>query len=122
MGQILNFTSLIAWQESHKLALAVYQSTKLFPKEERYALTDQMRRCSISISSNIAEGFSRFTAKDKQQFYAIAKGSLTELQNQLIFSKDITYLSEEDFNNLINQTYIVSRLITGIIRSATSKV
>lgn len=122
MGSILNFTSLIAWQEAHKLALAVYESTKLFPKEERYSLTDQMRRCSISISSNIAEGFSRFTAKDKQQFYAIGKGSLTELQNQLIFSKDIGYLLQEDFNNLINQSYVVSRLITGIIRSATSKV
>ena len=122
MGSILNFTSLIAWQESHKLALVVYRLTKLFPKEERYSLTDQMRRCAISVSSNIAEGFSRFTAKDKQQFYAVAKGSLTELQNQLIFSKDVGYLSEESFNQAINQTYTASRLITGIMRSATSKL
>lgn len=122
MGPISNFTSLIAWQESHKLALAIYQVTKSFPKEERYSLTDQMRRCSFSISSNIAEGFSRFTAKDKQQFYAIAKGSLTELQNQLIFSKDVDYISTSDFADIINQTYSVSRLITGIMRSASSKI
>lgn len=122
MGQILNFTSLIAWQKAHDLALLIYKITKTFPKEERYSLVDQMRRCSISVSSNIAEGFSRFTSKDKQQFYSIAKGSLTELQNQLLFSKDINYLSLEDFDKAITLTYDVSRLITGIMRSAFSKI
>lgn len=122
MGQILNFTSLIAWQKAHELAISIYRVTQKFPREERYALVDQMRRCSISISSNIAEGFSRLTAKDKKQFYAIAKGSLTELQNQIIFSKDIAYINEADFNKLILSTYEVSKLITGIIRSAVSKV
>lgn len=87
--KIKNFTDLIAWQEAHKLVLLIYKITDQFPQKEIYALTSQMRRAAISVTSNIAEGFSRKSSKEKIQFYYMSTGSLAELQNQLIVSKDI---------------------------------
>lgn len=113
-SKIKSFTDLYAWQEGHKLVLMVYKNTRSFPREELFGLTSQMRRAVISITSNIAEGFSRNTAKDKCQFYSMAHGSLTELQNQLIVGRDIGYMSKEEFNKLANQTIVVHKLITGL--------
>jgi len=75
-----------------------------------------MRRATVSITSNIAEGFSRNTIKDKCQFYTLAQGSLTELQSQLLISRDLSYLTKEDFNQIANQTVIVNKLINGLKR------
>jgi len=80
-----------------------------------------MRRCAVSISSNIAEGFSRQTKKEKLQFYFIAKGSLTELQNQLLVAKDVGYLDKKIFSEIAKQTVVVHKLINGLINSANSK-
>jgi len=77
--KIQSFTQLNVWKETHKLVLLIYKTTDNFPKKETYSLTDQMRRCAISITSNIAEGFSRQSKKEKLQFYYVSKGSLTEL-------------------------------------------
>jgi four helix bundle protein len=77
-----------------------------------------MRRSATSISSNIAEGFSRRSKKEKIQFYYTAKGSLTELQNQLLIARDVGYLAKEIFNNVASQTVEISKLITGLIKSA----
>ncbi len=119
--KIRSFTDLFAWQESHKLVLLVYKSTKNFPREETYSLVDQMKRCSVSISSNTAEGFSRNSKKEKQQFYFMAKGSLTELQNQLLVARDVGYLSKEEFDKISNQTILVHKLLNGLVKSAQSK-
>jgi len=73
--KIKSFTDLDTWKEGHKLVLLIYESTKFFPKEERFALTDQIRRAAVSITSNIAEGFSRQSLREKIQFYSISKGS-----------------------------------------------
>src|SRR5438552_2440027 len=118
--KIRTFTDLIAWKEAHKLALLIYRNTEDFPVNEKYALIDQMRRAAVSISSNIAEGFSRQTKKEKIQFYYMAKGSLTELQNQLLLSRDIGYLKKEAFNQIAEQTVLVDRLIMGLIKSLRS--
>ncbi|HEY4496911.1 MAG TPA: four helix bundle protein [Candidatus Paceibacterota bacterium] len=118
--KIQRFTDLEAWKRAHKLALAIYKITKNFPQEEKFSLVDQMRRCAISISSNIAEGFSRQSKKEKNQFYFIAKGSVTELQNQLLISKDIGYLSSADFNSVAEQAIYVHKLINGLIKSSAS--
>lgn len=118
---ITNFTSLITWQEAHKLTIWIYLETKKFPKEEKYSLVDQMRRCSVSIGSNIAEGFSRNTYKEKVQFYRTAKGSLTELQNQLLVSRDVGFIDNLIFSKLADQTVVVSKLLTGLIRSTIAK-
>lgn len=112
--KIKSFTDLYTWQEGHKLVIMVYKATKDFPKEEMFGIVSQMRRCVISITSNIAEGFSRNTIKDKIQFYCVAHGSLTELQNQLLAARDIGYLGKEEFNKIANQTVIVHKLITGL--------
>lgn len=115
-SKITSFTDLIAWQKGHFLVVAIYELTNKFPKHELYSLGDQMRRCSISITSNIAEGFSRKTYKEKVQFYMIALGSLTELQNQLLVARDVKYISQEQFQNLANHTVEVSKLINGLIK------
>jgi len=112
--KIRSFTDLIAWQEAHRLVILVYKATKNFPREELFVLTAQIKRAAISVSSNIAEGFSRNSAKDKCQFYAIALGSLTELQNQLLVARDLKYLTESDFQNIAQQTVRVSKLISGL--------
>lgn len=119
-SKIRSFTDLIAWRQAHNLALLIYQITKSFPKEEIYSLVDQMKRCAISITSNIAEGFSRQGKKEKLQFFYMALGSLTELQNQLLLAKDVSYITKEDFDKIANQTVVVSKLINGLIRSLKS--
>lgn len=115
--KIRSFTDLIAWREAHKLALMIYQFTDDFPVKETYSLVDQIRRCVVSISSNIAEGFSRQSKKEKLQFYYTALGSLTELQNQILIARDVNYLGKEMFNELAEQTILVSKLINGLIKS-----
>ena len=119
--KIKGFTDLQAWKEAHKLVLTIYKITQTFPKEEVYGLTNQMRRCVISVSSNIAEGFSRQGVKEKHQFYYTAKGSLTELQNQLLVAKDIDYVTPEKFSAIASQSVIVHKLLNGLIKSAMSK-
>ena len=91
--RIKSFTDLKTWQEGHKLVVLVYATTKTFPKEEVYALTDQMRRAATSVTSNIAEGFGRHGYKEKIQFYYLTQGSLSELKNQLIIARDVGHLS-----------------------------
>lgn len=116
-SKIKSFTDLYAWKNSHKLVLAIYEITDSFPEKEKFSLVDQMRRCGISISSNIAEGFSRQGRKEKIQFYYTSKGSLTELQNQLLLAKDLKYITKEKFEDVAEQTVVTSKLITGLIKS-----
>ncbi|OJI08196.1 MAG: four helix bundle protein [Candidatus Vogelbacteria bacterium CG22_combo_CG10-13_8_21_14_all_37_9] len=98
MTTIKNFKDLIAWQEAHKLVLMTYLITKKFPDDEKYALTNQIRRCVVSVSSNIAEGFGRNSALEKSHFYSIARGSILELENQLLIARDLSYLKNESYD------------------------
>ncbi|MBW2661452.1 MAG: four helix bundle protein [Deltaproteobacteria bacterium] len=122
MEKIKSFTDLIAWKKGHQLVIAVYKVTNEFPKKEMFALTNQICRCAVSITSNIAEGFSRKGIKEKIQFYYMSLGSVTELQNQLLIARDIGYLSKEGFNNLAKQTIEVSKLLNGLIKSLKKTV
>ena len=117
---IKTFKDLIVWQEGHKLVLLIYAITKKFPKEELFGLTSQMCRCSVSITSNIAEGFSRNSFKEKVQFYSIAHGSLTELENQLIIAFDIGYIQELDYKQITGKLYDVHRLLNAFIKKSRS--
>ncbi len=119
-GTIESFTDLNAWKEGHKLVLDIYSLTRKFPKEELFCLTSQMRRCVVSITSNIAEGFSRQTYKDKAHFYSISLGSTTELQNQIIISRDLDYFSKNEFEKIFDQTVIVHKIINVLIKSSKS--
>ena len=115
-NKIKSFTDLNAWKEGHKLVIIIYKQTKEFPKEELFSLTNQIQRASVSITSNIAEGFSRRSEKEKIQFYYIALGSLTEVQNQLLIARDIGYIKNETFKQIADQTVIVSKLCNGLIK------
>ncbi len=115
-GKIEEFTDLIVWQEGHKLVLQIYKITKLFPKEETYSLTDQMRRAVVSVTSNIAEGFGGQGMKEKVQFYFLAKGSLVELKNQIFIARDLSYL-KNDYQIVANQIILVQKLLQGLINS-----
>lgn len=116
--KIKSFTDLNTWKEGHKLVLLIYKTTKSFPSEEKFGLTDQMRKCAVSITSNIAEGFSRRSRKEKTQFFHMALGSITELQNQLLVARDINYISKDDFKILAEKTIVVSKLTNGLIKSS----
>lgn len=116
--KIRSFTDLYAWQESHKLVLMVYKLTRSFPKEETFGLISQMRRCVISITSNIAEGFSRRSYKEKVQFYSMAQGSLTELQNQLLVARDTGLITKIEFEEVALQSIKAHKLINGLIKSS----
>lgn len=115
--KIESFTDLISWREAHNLAVLIYKITDAFPQKEIYSLVNQMRRSAISISSNIAEGFSRQGKKEKLQFYYTAKGSLTELQTQLLLARDVGYIKKEIFDSVAKQTIQVSKLLNGLIKS-----
>jgi len=120
--KVLSFTDLVVWQEGHKLILLVYQLTKDFPKDELLSLTNQMKRASVSITSNIAEGFGRHGYKEKLQFYYLAHGSLTELNNQMIIAKDIGYLNQKNYLILSNQLETTHRLLLGFISKTKSYI
>lgn len=120
--KITSFTDLKNWQHGHELVVLVYKITKSFPKEETYSLTDQMRRAATSITSNIAEGFGRQSYKEKVQFYYMAQGSLTELKNQIMIGKDIGYLKQLHFNNLMNLSDDTHRLLQGLIKKSKTFV
>ena len=121
-NKIKSFTDLGAWKESHKLVLMIYDISKNFPREEMFGLTIQIRRAAVSITSNIAEGFSRKTYKEKTQFYFMAIGSNTEIRNQLIIAKDLKYITPEKFQKIADQSVLVSKILSGLIRSSRSRI
>ncbi|KKU28617.1 MAG: hypothetical protein UX42_C0011G0005 [Microgenomates group bacterium GW2011_GWC1_46_20] len=102
------------------MVLLVYGATKTWPSDEKFGLTNQIQRAAVSITSNVAEGFSRSSHKEKTQFYRTALGSLTEVQNQLLISRDLKYVDNKTFNEIALQTVVVSKLINGLIKSVKS--
>lgn len=121
-SKIRNFTDLKAWQASRELVKATYKTTEKFPSNELYGLISQMKRASVSIASNIAEGFKRDTMKDKIHFYIMAHGSLTELQNQQILAQDLAFINTATFNALEELGSETDRLLTGLIRASKERL
>lgn len=117
---IKDFTDLKVWKEGHKLVLMVYSMSKDFPKEETYALADQIKRAVVSVTSNVAEGFGRRGYKEKIQFYYMAQGSLIELKNQLIIARDLKYISFDKFDSVTEQANITHQLLQGLITKSKS--
>jgi len=122
INKIQKFTDLYTWQEGHKLVLIIYKETEKFPGRENYGITDQMRRAAVSITSNIAEGFSRKSSKEKNRFYCMAQASLVELQNQLIISRDVGYLSSDEFKIIIDQSITTNKLLSGLSKATKNKL
>lgn len=109
------YYDLDVWKESRKLTNQVYNLTKSFPEEEKFGLTSQIRRCSVSVPSNIAEGCGRQTPKDTTRFLYIAKGSLYELETQVLLSFDQNYISDKDVSEVSKQIIVCKKLLNGFI-------
>jgi four helix bundle protein len=117
MAKLNSFEEIIAWQRARELNAEIYKLTNedvLFAKD--YGLRDQMRRASISISSNIAEGFERETAKEFIRFLYIAKASAGEFRSQLYLASDLGYISQVEFESLNHKINDVSKLLSGFIK------
>jgi four helix bundle protein len=118
-----NYKDLKVWEKSHQLTLAVYRTTKQFPKEEIYALTSQLRRSSSSIPANIAEGCGRWTQNDLAKFLQISLGSANETEYFLFLSKDLEYIKEKDHTELDKTVNEVKAMLISLIdkvRSSTT--
>ena len=111
------FRSLKVWQKVYEFALGIYRMTKMFPREELYGLTNQMRRAALSISANIAEGYERQHRKEYIQFLMIAHGSLGETETFLLFAKDLGYIDEKVYGALDNQRQEIRRLLRSLINA-----
>ncbi|PMD94400.1 four helix bundle protein [Siphonobacter sp. BAB-5405] len=110
------YTELTIWKECRKLTAEVYRVTRNFPKEELFGLTNQIRRCAVSIPSNLAEGCGRNHAKDSIQFFFISRGSLYELETQIYIASDQNYIPESEVNALLSQLSICKKLLNGFIK------
>ena len=108
---------LIVWQKSMEHVAAIYVATRAFPKEELLGLVSQMRRASVSIPSNIAEGYGRLYGKETAKFLSNALGSASELETQLILSKNLNYIPVETAQELIAQIEEIIRMLTALIKS-----
>ncbi|PIU41468.1 MAG: four helix bundle protein [Candidatus Omnitrophica bacterium CG07_land_8_20_14_0_80_42_15] len=115
MEKIKDFKDLKVWQKSHELALEIYKTTVKFPPEEKFGLVSQMRRASVSIAANIAEGFAKRGKKDKMNFYNISQGSLQELKYYLILTKDLNYT--ENLENCWKFADEIGKMLNGLITS-----
>jgi four helix bundle protein len=111
----MEYINLDVWRESRKLTNLVYDSTKNYPKEEIFGLTNQIRRCAVSVPSNIAEGCGRNISKETIHFLFIARGSLYELETQIYLSSDQNYLTEEKCTTTLNQIILCKKLLNGFI-------
>jgi len=110
------YTELNVWIEARKLVNMIYDLTKTFPKEEQFGLISQMRRCAVSIPSNIAEGCGRNHKKDSLQFFFVSRGSLYELETQLYVSFDQRFIVNISLEEILLQLELVRKLLNGFIR------
>ncbi|HEY0056778.1 MAG TPA: four helix bundle protein [Pedobacter sp.] len=106
-----NFQDLLIWQKSHQLTLNIYKITQSFPKEEIHSLISQMRRSSSSIPTNIAEGCGRNSNPEMKRFLIYSAGSSSELEYQLILSKDLSYIPEHTYNELCGSVVEIRKMI-----------
>ncbi len=111
---VFSFEKLNVWKESILLVKTIYKLTTNFPSEEKFGLTSQLRRATVSISSNIAEGTSRSTNKDKAHFTTISFSSTMEVLNQLIIAKELKFISKEDYFETRKQIYKISNMLNAL--------
>jgi len=118
---VFGFEKLAVWKEARILTVLIYQLTEKFPDKEKFGLTNQMRRASVSIGANIAEGSSRFSAKEQAHFYSISYGSLMELMSHSFTALDLEYLHEEVFEKTKSIVLPLSLKINNLRNAAFAK-
>ncbi|MDP6637510.1 MAG: four helix bundle protein [Phycisphaerae bacterium] len=119
--KINDYRDLVAWQTGRALVKRVYGATALFPENECFGLIRQIRRAVISVPSNIAEGYGRGSLGDYIRFLQVARGSLFELETQIIVANDLEYLTEEQTNSLTEDIQQCARILQGLIASLKRK-
>ena len=115
--EFFGYRKLVAYIKASDVRQYTYRLLKTFPKEEQFALCNQMRRAAVSVTSNIAEGMTRYSTKDKMHFLEISFGSLMELMSQFEVAVEENYISKDDFNNIENLIAETARVISGLQKS-----
>lgn len=115
MPTITSFKEIKVWQKAHLISLEIYKLSNTTELAKDFGLKDQMRRCSVSVSSNIAEGYERGGKKEFIRYLVIAKASNTELRSQLLLSRDLNYISSEKYDTIEEQLIEVNKMISGFI-------
>ena len=115
--EVFGYRKLIAYQKAKEVVKRTYKLLKKFPEEERFAMCDQLRRASVSVTSNIAEGVNRFSLKDKARFIEIAYGSLMEVSSQLEIAEELGYITTSDRQNMDQLIEEEARLLSGLLNS-----
>ena len=118
---IKNYKGLKVWQKAYQLCIKTYKITKGFPKEERYGITSQIRRATVSVPSNIAEGYGRKTTQEYIQALYIAYGSNCELETQILLSGDLGSIKSDDLKNLQRDIGDIERMLKALIKSLENK-
>jgi four helix bundle protein len=119
---VRSYRELIAWQKAMDLVENVYKTTSLFPKEELYSLSSQLKRAAVSVASNIAEGQGRKSTREFLRHLSIAYGSLVETETQLIIGQRLQFMTEPQLNSLLEQTAEVGRLINGLTNALNDRL
>lgn len=118
MSEIKSYKDLLIWQKGIRIVYLIYQLVKKFPQEELYALSSQLKRASVSIPSNIAEGYGRNTDKSFSHFLAISRGSLFEIETQLLIAKELGFVSDEIlYKEILNQIEEESKMINAFSKT-----
>jgi len=115
--EVFGYRKLVAYQKAKEIVRRTYKLLKKFPTEERYAMCDQLRRASVSITSNIAEGVNRFSVKDKAHFVEVAYGSLMEVSSQFEIAEDLGYVTSEERLSMDQLIEEDARLLSGLLNS-----
>jgi four helix bundle protein len=115
-----DFRDLVVWQKAHRLTLSAYKLTATFPKEERYGLTSQIRRCAVSIAANIAEGCGKRGNAEFQRFLNIASGSASELEYEFMLARDLGFVTGTDYAEVEQQVTEVKRMLAGLVNKVAA--
>ena len=119
--KLRNHKDLDVWKKSMELTTRIYELTKLFPKDELYGITSQIRRASVSVPANISEGAARNSLKEFIQFLHISLGSLSELETEILIAKNIGYMDNYD-ENIFNDITDIRKMLLGLISSIKRKI
>ena len=120
MGQ--HYKDLIAWQRAMELVIEVYEATRTFPRSELYSLTNQMQRAAVSIPSNIAEGQAHFSRREFLHYLQHARGSLAELETQIIIAGRLNYLTSQNSQGLLQHSSDLGKIMNGLIASVRGQI
>jgi four helix bundle protein len=121
MPRVQSYRDLIVWQKSIDLVLEIYGATQSFPKTETYGLVSQLRRAAVSVPSNIAEGHARLSTGEFKQFLGHSRGSLMEIETQVLISQRLGYINAGESSNLLNRATEVGKVLNGLLNSLDRK-